>query len=199
MLAGRPASLACHREPTANKGLGADRRGRRRAGMGGRARRAASLPVRRWALLRGAVLASRYSRMAARREHRGVLAVTTSGRSSAILDSKNRQLGKGFDVTAERTTSGMDSTRAPVDRAAAVTRSLLGYGVLAGACYLVVGLAQARTRDGLDLTGHDLSLLANGPYGWIQSANFILTALMVIAAAALTYHQPPDRRARSSQ
>jgi hypothetical protein len=57
-----------------------------------------------------------------------VLAVTTSGRSSAILDSKDRQLGKGFDVTAARTTSGMDSTRAPVDRAAAVTRSLLGYG-----------------------------------------------------------------------
>jgi hypothetical protein len=137
--------------------------------------------------------------MAARRERRGVLAVTTSGRSSAILDSRNRQLGKGFDVTAVRTTSGMDSTRAPVDRAAAVTRSLLGYGVLAGACYLVVGLAQARACDGFDLTGHDLSLLANGPYGWIQSANFILTALMVIAVAALTYHQPPDRRAGSNQ
>jgi hypothetical membrane protein len=87
----------------------------------------------------------------------------------------------------------------PVDRAAAVIRSLLGYGVLAGVCYLVVGLAQARTRDGFDLTGHDLSLLANGPYGWIQSANFIQTGLMVIAAAALTYHQPPDRRAGSNQ
>ena len=65
-----------------------------------------------------------------------MLAVTTSGRSSAILDSKNRQLCKGFDVTAERTTSGVD---------------------------------------------------------------FILMGLMVIAAAALTFHQPPDRRAGSNQ
>jgi hypothetical protein len=89
--------------------------------------------------------------------------VTTSGRSSAILDSKNRQLCKGFDVTAEPATSGVDFTRAPVDPAAAVTRSLLGYGVLAGVFYLMVGLARARTRDGFDLTRHDLSLLVNGP------------------------------------
>jgi Protein of unknown function (DUF998) len=42
-------------------------------------------------------------------------------------------------------------------------------------CYLMVGLVQARTRDGYDLTRHDQSPLANGPYGWIRSANFILT------------------------
>jgi hypothetical protein len=86
-------------------------------------------------------------------------------------------------MTVEHTTSGADSTRPSFDRAAATTRSLLGYGVLAGPFYLVVGLAQALTRDGFDLTRHDLSLLANGPYGWIQIANLILTGLMVIAAA----------------
>jgi hypothetical protein len=86
-------------------------------------------------------------------------------------------------MTTERTTSSADSTRPPFDRTASVTRSLLGYGVLAGAFYLVVGLAQALTRDGFDLTRHDLSLLANGPYGWIQITNLILTGLMVIAAA----------------
>jgi hypothetical protein len=86
-------------------------------------------------------------------------------------------------MTPEHTTSGVDQTRPPFDRAAAVTRSLLGYGVVAGAFYLVVGLAQAVTRYGFDLTRHDLSLLANGPYGWIQIANLILTGLMVIAAA----------------
>ena len=48
----------------------------------------------------------------------------------------------------------------------------------------MVGLAQALARDGFDLTHHDLSLLANGPYGWIQIANLVLTGLMVIAAAA---------------
>jgi uncharacterized protein DUF998 len=137
--------------------------------------------------------------MAARRVRRGVLAVTTSGHPSAILDSKDRQLCKGFDVTAVPTTSGVDATRAPVGRAAAVTRSLLGSGVLAGPFYLVVGLAQARTRDGDELTRHDQSLLANGPDGWVQGANLILRGLMVIAAAALTHHQPPDRRAGSNQ
>jgi hypothetical protein len=86
-------------------------------------------------------------------------------------------------MTTERTTRGTDLARPPFDRAAAVTRSLLGYGVLAGVFYLVVGLAQALTRSGYDLTRHDLSLLANGPYGWIQITNLILTGLMVIAAA----------------
>jgi hypothetical protein len=58
---------------------------------------------------------------------------------------------------------------------------------------------QARTYDGDDPTHQRLSLLATGPDGWSQLANFILMGLMVIAAAALTYHQPPDRRAGSNQ
>ena len=62
-------------------------------------------------------------------------------------------------------------------------RSLLRYGVLAGPFYLVVGLIQALVRDGFDLMRHPLSLLANGPGGWVQTANFVLTGLMVIAAA----------------
>ena len=47
------------------------------------------------------------------------------------------------------------------DRGAAVTRSLLGYGVLAGPFYLAVGLMQAFVRDGFDFARHPLSLLAN--------------------------------------
>lgn len=73
--------------------------------------------------------------------------------------------------------------RGDADRAAAVTRSLLGYGVLAGPFYVIVGLAQALTREGFDLTRHDLSLLANGPLGWIQIADFVLSGLMTVAAA----------------
>jgi hypothetical protein len=42
-----------------------------------------------------------------------------------------------------------------------VTRSLLGYGAVAGPAYVVVSLAQALTRDGFDLTRHAWSLLAN--------------------------------------
>ena len=69
------------------------------------------------------------------------------------------------------------------DRGAAVTRSLLGYGVLAGPFYLAVGLAQAFVRDGFVFSRHPLSVLANGPGGWVQTANFVITGLMVIAAA----------------
>ncbi|MEP7348162.1 MAG: DUF998 domain-containing protein, partial [Gemmatimonadaceae bacterium] len=69
------------------------------------------------------------------------------------------------------------------DRGAAVTRSLLGYGVLVGPFYLAVGLIQAFVRDGFDLMRHPLSVLANGAGGWVQTANFVLSGLMVIAAA----------------
>jgi len=69
----------------------------------------------------------------------------------------------------------------PVD--ATTTRSLLRYGVIAGPFYLAVGLGQALVRDGFDFARHPLSVLANGPGGWIQTANFILTGLMVLAAA----------------
>jgi hypothetical protein len=69
------------------------------------------------------------------------------------------------------------------DRATAVTRSLLGYGVIAGPVYIAVSLAQALTRDGFDLTRHSWSLLSNGAHGWIQITNFVVTGLMTVAAA----------------
>jgi hypothetical membrane protein len=67
--------------------------------------------------------------------------------------------------------------------AARITRSLLGYGVLAGPLYVGVSLAQALTRDGFDLTRHAWSLLANGELGWIQIMNFVLTGSATVAAA----------------
>lgn len=69
------------------------------------------------------------------------------------------------------------------DRAAAVTRSLLGYGVVAGVFYLVVGVVLALTRDGFDLSRHPLSLLMLGEHGWMQRSNLILTGVMVLLAA----------------
>lgn len=68
-------------------------------------------------------------------------------------------------------------------RANRVTRSLLGYGILAGPFFVVVALAQALTREGFDLTRHAWSLLSNGHLGWIQITNFVLTGLMVLSAA----------------
>ncbi len=63
------------------------------------------------------------------------------------------------------------------------TKFLLRCGVVAGPFYLVAGLMQAFLRTGFDFSRHPLSVLANGPGGWIQTANFALTGLMVIAAA----------------
>lgn len=62
----------------------------------------------------------------------------------------------------------MTGTDAQFDRRAAITRSLLGWGVLVGPICLVVGLSLALTRDGFNLAEHALSLLMLGGNGWIQ-------------------------------
>lgn len=67
--------------------------------------------------------------------------------------------------------------------ASRITKSLLGWGMVAGPFYVAVSLTQAVTRTGFDLTKHEWSLLETGSRGWIQSANLILTGLMVIACA----------------
>lgn len=64
-----------------------------------------------------------------------------------------------------------------------VTKSLLGYGVIAGPIYVVVAAAQMSTRAGYDPTRHAVSQLANGTLGWIQVANFLVTGAMTVAAA----------------
>jgi hypothetical protein len=64
-----------------------------------------------------------------------------------------------------------------------ITKSLLGYGVIAGPIYVVAVAAQATTRDGYDPTRHAASQLANGDLGWIQIATFLVTGAMTIAAA----------------
>lgn len=63
------------------------------------------------------------------------------------------------------------------------TRALLRCGVAAGPFYLAVGVLQGFVRDGFDFARHPLSVLANGPGGWVQTANFVLSGLLVIAAA----------------
>lgn len=80
-----------------------------------------------------------------------------------------------------------------VDYGAAVTKSLLGYGVLVGPFYLVVGIAQGLLRDGFSFARHPLSVLANGSGGWVQTANFVLSGLMVIAAAVGFWRMPAPR------
>ena len=70
---------------------------------------------------------------------------------------------------------------APMDRRSA--RRLLACGLLAGPVLVGVGLAQVFTRDGFDLDRHAVSQLALGTWGFVQIANFLVTGVLVIAAA----------------
>jgi hypothetical protein len=63
------------------------------------------------------------------------------------------------------------------------TRTLLTAGLVAGPLFVAVVAAQALTRTGFDLGHHPLSLLSLGELGWIQVANFVVSGLLVIAAA----------------
>lgn len=63
-----------------------------------------------------------------------------------------------------------------------LTRGLLGAGVVAGPVFLAAALAQVLTRDGFDLGQHAVSLLALGPGGFVQTANFLGTGLLLVLA-----------------
>jgi hypothetical protein len=80
-------------------------------------------------------------------------------------------------------TTSVSVSDQPCSPATRVTKSLLGYGVVAGPFYVATILAQAIFRPGFDLTRDDASLLSNGSLGWIQIANFIITGVIVIACA----------------
>jgi hypothetical membrane protein len=77
----------------------------------------------------------------------------------------------------------MTTAESGFDRGAAVTRSMLGWGVVAGPFYLVFGLALALTRPGFDLRRDALSLLLIGDVGWLQWLNLVLSGLMTVVAA----------------
>ncbi|CAN5192703.1 DUF998 domain-containing protein [soil metagenome] len=63
------------------------------------------------------------------------------------------------------------------------TRFLLTCGVIAGPIYVIVGTFQIFIRPGFDMSRHALSLMSNGPLGWIQISNFIVTGVLILACA----------------
>lgn len=89
------------------------------------------------------------------------------------------------------TEHGRDAT-AQFDTHAAVTRSMLGWGVLAGPIYLGVGMLLAVTRTGFNLGEHQLSLLMLGDAGWIQRANLLLSGL-ICGVAAVGFRRAMNR------
>lgn len=79
--------------------------------------------------------------------------------------------------------AGQSTNAAGFAPSAAIARSLVIYGAIAGIFYLTLGILLGINRDGFDFTIHPLSLLMLGEDGHWQRANFYLTGLMVIAAA----------------
>lgn len=67
---------------------------------------------------------------------------------------------------------------------ASTTSRLLLAGAAAGPLYCLVGGLQMLLRQGFDPTRHPLSVLANGEWGWIQFANFVVSGALVVAGAA---------------
>lgn len=82
----------------------------------------------------------------------------------------------------------------PSGPAAVRARGLLSCGAAAGPLFVIAVLAQALTRPGFSLTRDAASLLDDGPWGWVQSANFIVTGLLFAAAAAGLRRAMPEGR-----
>jgi hypothetical protein len=66
----------------------------------------------------------------------------------------------------------------------ATTRRLLACGAVAGPVFVAAVVVQALTRPGFSLTRDAASLLDLGSLGWVQVTTFIVTGLLLIAAAA---------------
>ena len=72
----------------------------------------------------------------------------------------------------------------PVPARTRRTRALLGCGIVGGPLFVVAILVQVPTRSGFDLNRNAASLLEVGHLGWIQTVNFIVSGLLLVAGAA---------------
>lgn len=62
-------------------------------------------------------------------------------------------------------------------------KGLLMAGVVAGPFFTLVWIVESLTRPDYNLLHHPVSSLELGSYGWMQSANFIVAALLTLAFA----------------
>jgi hypothetical membrane protein len=63
-------------------------------------------------------------------------------------------------------------------------RNLLTAGLVAGPLYVMVSLIEVMVRDDFDPTRHAWSMLANGSFGWVHTANLVVSGALVVAGAA---------------
>src|SRR6266536_2344322 len=81
------------------------------------------------------------------------------------------------------TSRALDASGAPATVIPTTTNALLAGGVIAGPLFILASYAQVLTREGFDLKRHAISMLTLGDQGWIQSANFEITGVLVLACA----------------
>ena len=62
------------------------------------------------------------------------------------------------------------------------TTRLLACGIVAGPLFLAVGLIQAFTREGFDLSRHPLSLLSLGQRRWVGACVATAVAVLVLTS-----------------
>lgn len=67
------------------------------------------------------------------------------------------------------------------DSSGALTRGLLAAAILIAPFFYVVAIAQTIIRPGFDIRHLAISALTLGDLGWIQSANFEITGVLLIA------------------
>jgi hypothetical protein len=64
-----------------------------------------------------------------------------------------------------------------------ITKSLLGWGIIAGPTYVIVGALEMALRPGFNPTRHALSLMSNGDLGWIHILMMFATGVFTILGA----------------
>ncbi|WP_433365391.1 DUF998 domain-containing protein [Streptosporangium sp. CA-115845] len=76
------------------------------------------------------------------------------------------------------------------------TTTLLGCGLAAGVLVPALILIDGATRPGYSLWHHGASQLGTGERGWLQTVNFVIGGLLLLAfAAGLRRALPPGHRA----
>ena len=88
-----------------------------------------------------------------------------------------------------------ESPRSRVSTSPQLRMALIA-GAIAGPLYVVVGILEAVLRRGFDIRIHSLSLLANGPGGWIHSMMMVVSGLLTVIGAlgVSTVQQRTGRR-----
>jgi hypothetical protein len=97
-------------------------------------------------------------------------------------------------TTTPHPTTTTNALTVPRHATLSLTRFLLLCGAIAGPLFILTVLIQDLTRPGFNPRLQPLSLLALGPWGWVQIANFVLAgALNLLYAAGLWRRLHPGR------